>query len=165
MKIKNTVQIGKKLDTKTYTTNLLNVEFCNIISIANKVELVKNYISGKDLDLFFLTETWLSSKVSNSDICPNGYNIIRRDRQHLSGGGVLLLHKKQLQVNVVKHLNLQSDTLDPFEVLCVDLYDQKEPIRFCCFYVPPRSSLRDKIVSDVCRVMSSVIITTNIFSW
>ena len=139
------------------TSNLssLKVEFCNIRSIANKVDLVKSYISAKDIDLLFLTETWLCSKISNS-ICPNGYNVIRSDRQHLSGGGVLLFYKKELPINVVKHMSPCVDTPDPYEVLCVDYLDQKEPIRFCCFYVPPRSSLRDKVVDNVCQVISSV---------
>ena len=43
----------------------------------------------KNVDLLFLTDTWLNPNVVDSNFCPSGYNIIRNDRR--GTGQVLLL--------------------------------------------------------------------------
>ena len=43
------------------------------------------------IDLCFVSETWLNSKVASSLICPDGYRIVRKDRYDLrTGGGVAI---------------------------------------------------------------------------
>ena len=55
----------------------------------------------KDIDLFFLTETWLTPKVNDAVICPRNYNIVRNDRIS-RGGGVAVLYKDSFKGFSVK---------------------------------------------------------------
>ena len=59
---------------------LLKVSYTNIRSILNKISFVECYMCTKNIDLFFLTETWLTPTVIDSNFCPLGYSIIRNDR-------------------------------------------------------------------------------------
>ena len=73
----------------------------------------------KDIDLFFLTKTWLTPKVNDAIICPINYNIVRNDRIS-RGGGVAVLYKNSLKVfKVKKYLN--SFNSIGFEFLCIDI--------------------------------------------
>lgn len=52
-------------------------------------------------DAFILTETWLSSDISNAELGFEGYTVFRRDRNNstsncLRGGGVLIAVKNNL---------------------------------------------------------------------
>ena len=42
---------------------LLNVLYTNIRSILNKISFVESYLCTENIDLFSLTETWLSTKL------------------------------------------------------------------------------------------------------
>ena len=53
----------------------------------------------KNIDLFFVTETWLNPNIINSNFCPSGYNVIRNDR--LSRGEALLFLLK-IVLNLLK---------------------------------------------------------------
>ena len=51
----------------------------------------------QNLDLFFLTETWLNSNIIDPNFCPLGYNIIRNDRIG-RGGGVAVIFNNFLKL-------------------------------------------------------------------
>ena len=64
------------------------IELCNIRSVSNKLNLVSTYLrSHQNLDILFLTETWLKPKHNDSMFCPDGYEVIRCDRQRSRGVG------------------------------------------------------------------------------
>ena len=48
-------------------------------------------LNGNNIDLCFISETWLHSAIPNSLICRRGYNIARKDRKDTRGGGVAIL--------------------------------------------------------------------------
>ena len=81
----------------------LKIFYTNIRSVLNKVDILENYLYMKDIDLFFLTETWLTPKVNDAVICPRNYNIVRNDRIS-RGGGVAVLTKIPLKVLVLKKI-------------------------------------------------------------
>ena len=130
----------------------LKVKFTNVRSIVKKIDFINNYLSIHNTDILFITESWLTKDILSSVIQCTGYNILRCDRNTI-GGGVLLLFKEGLQITEVTHTTNQSTTSDDFEVLCVDYYDGKQPIRLCCFYIPPRSSQSKEIIKDVCKTI------------
>lgn len=139
--------------------SVLRAQYCNIRSICNKVDLVKNHIDGNaDIDLIFLTETWLNDKIPNSVISPKNYDVIRADRQLHKGGGVLLFYNNRLQVDVIKCPESLHVAEGDYEIMCVDVYNGKEPCRFCCLYIPPRSSLNQYIVEEVCKTIKSLFV-------
>ena len=95
----------------------LRFEFCNARSVCNKLHLLSHYLlSRNDLDLLFLTETWLNSMFTASMVSPRGYNLIRFDRPSRRGGGVLVLYKNSLQVHRV---NVVIPTNANFETICI----------------------------------------------
>ena len=77
--------------------NYLKVCYTNIRSVLNKFYILENYINLNNIDLFFLTETWLTNKVNDATVCPFNYNIYRSDRSS-RGGGVAILFKNSLKV-------------------------------------------------------------------
>ena len=56
-------------DSSTFSNNsCLKIEYTNIRSILNKTEFVEIYVYMKNVDLLFLTETWLTPKFSDATI-------------------------------------------------------------------------------------------------
>ena len=48
-------------------------------------------LNSNNIDLCFISETWLHSAIPSSLICPPGYGIARKDRENTRGGGVAIL--------------------------------------------------------------------------
>ena len=47
-----------------------------------------------NIDICFVSETWLHSNISSELVCPNGYGILRNDRSSpRRGGGVTILYE------------------------------------------------------------------------
>ena len=102
----------------------------NARSICNKFDLVSNYLqSNNNVDMLFLTETWLQSKDTDAMFCPPGFDVIRLDRVNRRGG-VMLLHKNCLRVN---HCNVSYPLDSNFEIICVDVHFSKFPFVFVVF--------------------------------
>ena len=58
----------------------------NIRSICNKYNDFVLFLASENPDIICVTETWLHPDVPDSLFCPNGYNIIRQDRNGRGGG-------------------------------------------------------------------------------
>jgi hypothetical protein len=90
--------------------------------MVNKLNLINQHLSSSDIDLLFLSESWLTPKISDCMVCPPGYDIIRQDRQDPNksrGGGVCVLYKSFLNVKEIRS-NIRSD--NKYEYVCIDLY-------------------------------------------
>ena len=61
----------------------------NARSVVNKLHFLQSLIYCKSLDVFCITETWLTDFVVNNEIAPENYTIYRRDRGS-RGGGVMI---------------------------------------------------------------------------
>ena len=48
-------------------------------------------IKTNNIDICCISETWLHYTVCNSQVCPSGYTILRKDRTNRRGGGVAIL--------------------------------------------------------------------------
>ena len=76
-----------KINKSSLSSNSnLKICYTNIRSVLNKGDILENYLYMKDIDLFFLTETWLTPKVNDAIICPSNYNIVRSNRISRGGG-------------------------------------------------------------------------------
>ena len=69
-------------------------------------------INSNNIDLCFISETWLHSAIPNSLICPPGCNIARKDRKGTRGGGVALLCRNDWKMENV--LNDENICLNAF---------------------------------------------------
>ena len=80
------------------------------------------------MDFIFVTETWLTSAVTNSELSFNSYsNVYRRDRP-TRGGGVCILARKSFSVIEVA---LPTDC----ESIAIDVLSSGDRSRFLCTYV------------------------------
>ncbi|KAJ8027731.1 RNA-directed DNA polymerase from mobile element jockey [Holothuria leucospilota] len=77
----------------------MKVMFANVRSLFNKFSEFLAHISIDNPDIVGVTETWLHSDISNSEIQVPGYKIFRQDRADTvcgRGGGVLLYVKNSI---------------------------------------------------------------------
>ncbi len=63
---------------------IINVNFQ---SIKNKTAELGNFISTYDPDILIGTETWLNHTITDNEIFPPGYSLLRKDRHDGYGGG------------------------------------------------------------------------------
>ena len=131
----------------------LHVLYLNARSIANKSNLLDNYltiVNNHYFDLFFIVETWLTQATTDSMVCPNKYFIYRRDRLNGRGGGVLVLYKSHLHASLVTSAEA-GENLEPITVHVHCNSSSSKKFRFSCFYVPPYSPLHLKDVVNLCN--------------
>ena len=53
---------------------------CNAQSLVTKIDDLTVLLSIHHVDTACITESWLSSSVPDSEVCINGYTIVRNDR-------------------------------------------------------------------------------------
>ena len=100
------------------TKNELLIIHLNCRSIVRKEEELQNIIEMLDPDIICLSETWLDISVPSNSHIPENYKMIRKDRtenfqqkyKKKNGGGVAILYKSKLNLNIKKTLN--DDTED-----------------------------------------------------
>ena len=122
--------------TKEWTNDLprkgLNIMHLNIRSLRNKTTELSLLAQRAKANVIAITETWLDSSITDSEVMIPGYNIVRKDRSTL-GGGVCLYVKDTLAYNTRTDL---SD--DQFEAIWINLLSKKtKPILIGCVYRPP----------------------------
>src|SRR6266496_5577847 len=66
----------------------------NCRSVFLKLPLLRILIETHSLDIVYLTETWLTSEISNNSLFLNDFFIVRKDRVSKRGGGVMILIRK-----------------------------------------------------------------------
>ena len=74
-------------------------------SLRNKFDELQAYVSNHMIDIIALTETWLTSEITDDEIALSGYNSFRCDRiECRHGGGVILYCKSDLRPMLVNSL-------------------------------------------------------------
>ncbi len=109
--------------------------YFNARSVCTKQTELRDVLESYDCDILGVTETWLNNSVKFSAITSD-YQVFRQDREHGSGGGVML---------VVKHCPcrlIKSVVVGRSECLFVDVrYTSSDYIRYCLIYRPPDTTL------------------------
>ena len=110
----------------------LNVHTWNANSLRNKCDILVDYILENDVDIMFLTETWLADNdtVVAGECTPN------------PGGGIGILLKKPLNLFITPS---GFETLN-FEHTCVT--NKRNSIQFVVIYRPPQSPANGFKTSD-----------------
>ena len=75
----------------------LNCFYANAQSVVNKLEELELYVHEEKLHIIGITESWGNSKIENSEISFDGYQIFRKDRKERIGGGVLLYIRNDIK--------------------------------------------------------------------
>lgn len=115
----------------------LSVHILNAHSVNNKANILQHYIVDNDIDLFLITETWLSktsniNKVVLGNLVPAGYKILHEPRGKRRGGGVAIVFKECL--NLQRQDAAQFSSFDHIEVL---IKTGNDCIRAVTIYRPP----------------------------
>ena len=107
---------------------LLNAE-----SIGNKIDELTNLIFSLNPkpNIFGISETWLNSNFSDSELTMNSnYRVFRQDRSS-RGGGVCLLVSPSLKPR------LSCLSSESCELVWVDCQMESCYLKICCYYRPP----------------------------
>ena len=126
----------------------------NCRSLYSKLEEVEIMLRDGDMEMFFISETWLTSAVSDSLLDVDGYNMLRLDRDTClgknRGGGLLAYTKEDIKAKLLPELCVSRLCA---EVMAVQLsLDYTKPIYILCAYRPPHQS-----VVDFLEVMDSIV--------
>ena len=77
----------------------------NARSILNKIDELKAHIDNYNSDTLFVTETWLTESIPNEAVNISGFNVFRKDRTVVCGGGVAIYIKDDIPVKTRSYLN------------------------------------------------------------
>jgi hypothetical protein len=87
-------------------------------TFTSNLKSFQDLVYAENLDVISVTETWLSDNVSDNEILPSGYNIIRKDKpSNKHGGGVLLALREGIQYNRVN----SGSWSDHLEILSTEI--------------------------------------------
>ena len=144
----------------------LNCHLINARSLSNKLPDLHDllYNSSPHIDILFVTESWLTSSISDGVLDPqNRYNIFRHDRpDDFRGGGVCLFTNKSLKVSQLntEHINSIID------IIGIDIFkSSKLSHRFFLAYRPPStSSVYNMLTSDIYFQQIIDFVTANVNS-
>lgn len=105
----------------------------------DKPELLKEFVTDNNVDIFALSETWLrpdSLPATINSITPDGYTFMHVSRESGRGGGVGFIYRASLEF---RRLIFQPFT--SFEIIGAKLSLQSVSCVFINIYRPPSSSL------------------------
>ena len=134
--------------------NKLKIIHLNVRSLLCHFDDVQCFVSLNCPEVLALSETWLDSSISDSEVSLHGYTIFRSDRSRCGGG---------VAVYVADHLSSSSLHFDTsssgLESLWLSIAGTKLPssIAFGCLYRPP--SAPSQSVIDVCTSIESFMIS------
>ncbi len=135
--------ISKSLKTKK--TKGVVFAHLNVRSIRNKMDDVKYIAENENVDVFTISETWLSSNICDNELSIPGYHLFRRDRplendnvmendenddEH---GGVACYVRDSH--TAVKRSDLNDDEIEALWIEIKPKYSK--PFLVCTFYRPP----------------------------
>ena len=112
---------------------------------------ISTFIKDNGVDLFFVTETWLSPQGDEEktfDLAPSGFDVKSFPRQLRSrGGGIATVYKSTLGSNITFKTNFDFAQTS-FEVVQASITLQHNTLHFFCLYRPPpnrRNNLTDYV--------------------
>ena len=108
--------------------------------VNNKTLEIKDCTIDKDVDLFAITESWLkadeSSDFVSRDIAPNGYGFLHCPRPNGTGGGLAVLYKSTMKIELLK----TPQPYKSFELMELLLHSFTPKTNMMIIYRPPSSS-------------------------
>ena len=115
---------------------------------------ISTFIKDDRVDLFFMTETWLSAQGDEAktvELAPSGFDVRTFPRQSRSRvGGIAIVCKSTLGSNITIKTNFDF-THTSFEVVQASFTLQHNTLYFFCLYrLPPirRSNLADSMFTE-----------------
>ena len=124
----------------------------------NRTEIT-NYIAEEDIDIFFITETWLKLRGNEpicADLTPSDYlmksflrSATRKLEKRGGGGGVAIIFKDKFAPNITFRSTFDFNH-ESFELAQMSLTSRKEVIDFLCIYCSgPKSANKNKLTDSL----------------
>ena len=129
----------------------------NCRSIVGKKAQMLNLLDATQADVIIGTESWLTSMIPDSEICPPGYTMFRKDRDNGTGGGVFILISSELVAT-------DPGFSVPKEMVWAQIQvSGSKTISICSFYRPPNNS--DQNYFDALKDIVTQIDTSANYVW
>ena len=120
------------------TTSKLKIVHLNIRSLRSPSHLteLRDWAAANKTDVITISETWLNTTLTNSEVSIDGYKLYRQDRLRKRGGGVCAYIRKDITVTVLKEISHLSDNY--FHQFWLKLqYRKLRSVVICISYRPP----------------------------
>ena len=134
----------------------LNAGLWNARSLTGKIGHLSSTLINENLDLMFLTETWIKQHddpiISEFRSAASGYDFYQRSRTQRRGGGVAILARSNLKLDHKK-----SYCFKTFECLEVTFRSQSVLLRTVVIYRPPASNKNKSTRNDFLVEFSSLL--------
>ena len=136
----NITSTTSELTKKQVPGSQLNFCLLNARSVNNKTLEIKDYTIDKDVDLFAITESWLkadeSSDFVSRDIASNGYGFLHCPRPNGTGGGLAVLYKSTMKIELLK----TPQPYKSFELMELLLHSFTTKANMIIYRPPPSSN-------------------------
>ena len=113
----------------------LRVACHNINRLLNKLDQLKLFLvnDSPSLDVYCLSETFLTGTINNSCLCIDGYTFVRKDRLNKRGGGLIMYVRDGISYKRRKDLEGHIETL------CIEIKYSNRSILLTSVYRPPNN--------------------------
>ena len=111
----NCIAVQSKRQGKPGSPNLFvpSILLSNVMSLAPKIDELREVSKQIDVDLICITESWLQTHIHDNVVEISGYNIVRRDRYLGEHGSVCIYIKNGIRYDILSEL-LRKKILKPF---------------------------------------------------
>ena len=147
---------------------MLTLCHANMRAVKSKTACLREYISSTDMDIFALTETWLTEKdtaAKREIYSPESHSFIQQDRNGRRGSGTGLLFKKAIDVKKIAAGEKSSFEFSEWRVSFNSLraklvvvyrppYSEKHPIKPRVFFGEFGSYLETIILSPESLILT-----------
>ena len=142
---------GKKQSLHSVIVASFNAQLVKGNDMSCKRCEISMFIKDNGVDLFFVTETWLSAQGDEAKtviLAPSGFDVKSFPRQSRSrGGGIATVCKSTFGSNITFKTNFDF-THTSFEEVQASITLQHNTLHFFCLYRPPpnrRNNLTDYV--------------------
>ncbi len=114
-------------------------------TFTSNLKSFQDLVYAERLDMIMVTETWLNNNITNNEILPKGYHVIRKDRHaDKRGGGVLIALREDIAYNRINSRNNSPNWSDRIEIIALELnlLNSKKSL-VCACYRPPSCDLEE----------------------
>ena len=115
-----------------------------------KIDELKAYVVEFDLDIIYITETWLNEEISNSDVAIENVSMYKKDRWEVKGGragGVIVYVRESVILFPCEELNKYSTEF----LWCKMMVDKENVLTIGVCYNSPNS--KDSEVNELMDVI------------
>ena len=115
----------------------------------NKIDELELYITQEKSDIIEITETLTHEDIQDSEICIEGYTLLRKDRvigDKIRGGGVALYIKNEFSVTTREDL---TEANFPESIWCDIEIGGEKTVVGVCYRPPPNNKICDEAMYEL----------------